>query len=239
MAKWSEILPQDALCLATELEAHAQEERDNGKKLYPPQEQIFRALQLTRPEDVRVCLVGQDPYHTPGQANGLAFSIAPGNPLQPSLVNIFKELEEDIGIGRPESGDLTKWAENGVLLLNTSLTVYEHQANSCARWGWDRFTKSVLQAATKLPQPIVFLLWGSNAQDLLKDLISCAAIYEDGKHIVRENLIKKAYILSSHPSPFSASRPCRGTPAFRGSKPFSTTNRLLTDMGGTPIDWSL
>ena len=107
--------------MATELEAHAQEERDNGKILYPPQEQIFRALQLTKPEDVRVCLVGQDPYHTPGQANGLAFSIAPGNPLQPSLVNIFKELEEDVGIKRPESGDLTKWAENGVLLLNTSL----------------------------------------------------------------------------------------------------------------------
>lgn len=194
MAKWSEILPQETLCLATELEAHAQEERDNGKVLYPPQEQIFRALQLTKPEDVRVCLVGQDPYHTPGQANGLAFSIAPGNPLQPSLVNIFKELEEDVGIKRPESGDLTRWAENGVLLLNTSLTVYEH---------------------------------------------SCAAIYEDGKHIVRENLIKKAYILSSHPSPFSATRPCRGTPAFRGSKPFSTTNQLLVDMGGTPIDWSL
>lgn len=117
MSKWSEILPQDALYLATELE-----ERDNGKILYPPQEQIFRALQLTKPEDVRVCLVGQDPYHTPGQANGLAFSIAPGNPLQPSLVNIFKELEEDVGVKRPESG---------VLLLNTSLTVYEHQANSC------------------------------------------------------------------------------------------------------------
>lgn len=175
MSKWSEILPQDALYLATELEAHAQEERDNGKILYPPQEQIFRALQLTKPEDVRV---GQDPYHTPGQANGLAFSIAPGNPLQPSLVNIFKELEEDVGIKRPESGDLTKWAENGVLLLNTSLTVYEHQANSCVRWGY----------------------------------------------IVKENLIKKAYVLSSHPSPFSATRPCRGTPAFRGSKPFSTAN---------------
>lgn len=188
--------------MATELEAHAQEERDNGKILYPPQEQIFRALQLTKPEDVRVCLVGQDPYHTPGQANGLAFSIAPGNPLQPSLVNIFKELEEDVGIKRPESGDLTKWAENGVLLLNTSLTVYEHQANSCVRWGWDRFTKSVLQTATKLPQPVVFLLWGSNAQDLLKDLISCAAVYEDGGHIVKENLIKKAYVLSSHPKSF-------------------------------------
>lgn len=225
--------------LATELEAHAQEERDNGKKLYPPQDQIFRALQLTKPEDVRVCIVGQDPYHTPGQANGLAFSIAPGNPLQPSLVNIFKELEEDVGIKKPEDGDLTKWAENGVLLLNTSLTVYEHQANSCAKWGWDKFTKSVLQAATKLPQPVVFLLWGANAQDLLNDLISCAAVYEDGKHIVKENLIKKAYVLSSHPSPFSATRPCRGTPAFRGSKPFSTANTLLTSMGGTPIDWSL
>ena len=239
MSKWSEILPQEALYLATELEAHAQEERDNGKKLYPPQDQIFRALQLTKPEDVRVCIVGQDPYHTPGQANGLAFSIAPGNPLQPSLVNIFKELEEDVGIKKPEDGDLTKWAENGVLLLNTSLTVYEHQANSCAKWGWDKFTKSVLQAATKLPQPVVFLLWGANAQDLLNDLISCAAVYEDGKHIVKENLIKKAYVLSSHPSPFSATRPCRGTPAFRGSKPFSTTNTLLTSMGGTPIDWNL
>lgn len=239
MSKWSEILPQEALYLATELEAHAQEERDNGKKLYPPQDQIFRALQLTKPEDVRVCIVGQDPYHTPGQANGLAFSIAPGNPLQPSLVNIFKELEEDVGIKKPEDGDLTKWAENGVLLLNTSLTVYEHQANSCAKWGWDKFTKSVLQAATKLPQPVVFLLWGANAQDLLNDLISCAAVYEDGKHIVKENLIKKAYMLSSHPSPFSATRPCRGTPAFRGSKPFSTANTLLTSMGGTPIDWSL
>lgn len=239
MSKWSEILPQEALYLATELEAHAQEERDNGKKLYPPQDQIFRALQLTKPEDVRVCIVGQDPYHTPGQANGLAFSIAPGNPLQPSLVNIFKELEEDVGIKKPEDGDLTKWAENGVLLLNTSLTVYEHQANSCAKWGWDKFTKSVLQAATKLPQPVVFLLWGANAQDLLNDLISCAAVYEDGKHIVKENLIKKAYVLSSHPSPFSATRPCRGTPAFRGSKPFSTANTLLTSIGGTPIDWSL
>lgn len=239
MSKWSEILPQEALYLATELEAHAQEERDNGKKLYPPQDQIFRALQLTKPEDVRVCIVGQDPYHTPGQANGLAFSIAPGNPLQPSLINIFKELEEDVGIKKPEDGDLTKWAENGVLLFNTSLTVYEHQANSCAKWGWDKFTKSVLQAATKLPQPVVFLLWGANAQDLLNDLISCAAVYEDGKHIVKENLIKKAYVLSSHPSPFSATRPCRGTPAFRGSKPFSTANTLLTSMGGTPIDWSL
>lgn len=184
-------------------------------------------------------MVGQDPYHTPGQANGLAFSISPGHPLQPSLKNVYSELCADIGCEYPKDGDLTPWAEKGVLLLNTSLTVYEHQANSHVGWGWNKFTKSVLQAATKLPQPIVFLLWGANAQDLLNDLISCAAVYEEGKHIVRENLIKKAYVLSSHPSPFSVGKPCRGTPAFKGSRPFSTVNRLLVDMGGEPIDWRL
>lgn len=124
------------------------------------------------------------------------------------------------------------------MLLNTTLTVYEHQANSHVGWGWNKFTKSVLQAATKLPQPIVFMLWGANAQDLLNSLISCAAVQQDNK-VVTENLIKKAYILSSHPSPFSVSKPCRGTPPFKGSKPFSTANSLLVNMGGEPIDWSL
>lgn len=235
---WSEILPTEALEISTQLEERAQKEREEGKIIYPPQEQIFRALQITKPEKVKVCLVGQDPYHTPGQANGLAFSISPGHSLQPSLNNIFQELNNDLGIEKPNSGDLTQWAENGVLLLNSSLTVYEHQANSHAGWGWQKFTKAVLQAATKLPQPIVFLLWGSSAQDLLKDLISSPAVYEDG-YIVRENLIKKAFVLSSHPSPLSASRSCKGTPAFKGSKPFSTTNRLLTEMGGEPVDWRL
>ena len=131
-----------------------------------------------------------------------------------------------MGIPKPANGDLTKWAENGVLLLNTSLTVYEHQANSCVGWGWNKFTKAVLQAATKLPQPVVFLLWGANAQDLLKDLISCAAVYEDGGHVVKE-------------SSFSATKQCRGTPAFRGSKPFSTANNLLVSMGGEAVDWRL
>lgn len=158
MIKWSEILPQNILDISIKLENRAQEERDSGKIIYPPQDQIFRALNLTTPDKVKVCLIGQDPYHTPGQANGLAFSIAAGHPLQPSLVNIFNELESDIGIKRPKSGDLTKWAEQGVLLLNTSLTVYEHQANSHANWGWDKFVKGVLQAAHKLPQPIVYVL---------------------------------------------------------------------------------
>ncbi len=183
--------------------------------------------------------MGQDPYHTPGQANGLAFSIAAGHSLQPSLVNIFKELNSDLGIPKPAEGDLTRWAEQGVLLLNATLTVYEHQANSHVGWGWNKFTKAILQAAHSLPQPIVFLLWGANAQDLLNDLITCAAVYHDNNHIVTEKLVKKAFVLSSHPSPFSFSKTCRGTPAFKGSKPFSTTNQLLINMGGTPIDWSL
>ena len=237
--KWSELLPQEALNLSEQLEQRAEQERNEGRVIYPPQNQIFRALQLTPPDKTKVCIVGQDPYHTPGQANGLAFSITPGHPLQPSLVNIFKELSADLGVPSPPNGDLSKWAENGVLLLNTSLTVYEHQANSCLGWGWNKFTKAVLQAATQLPQPIVFMLWGANAQELLNDLITCAAVYHDNNHIVTENLIKKAFVLSSHPSPLSVTRPCRGTPAFRGSKPFSTTNSLLVQMGGEPVDWRL
>lgn len=237
--KWSELLPQEALNLSAQLEERALTERKAGKQIYPPQEQIFRALQLTPPENVRVCLVGQDPYHTPGQANGLAFSITPGHPLQPSLKNIFTELQSDIKCPYPQNGDLTRWAERGVLLLNTSLTVYEHQANSHAGWGWDRFVISVLQAAHRMPQPIVFMLWGSNAQGLLDDLITCAAVHEDGGKVVRENLVNKAYILSSHPSPLSASRPCKGAPPFKGSKPFSTANELLVNMGGLAIDWTL
>lgn len=225
--------------MSAKLEQRALDERNSGKNIYPPQDQIFRALQLTTPDKVKVCLVGQDPYHTPGQANGLAFSVAPGNPLQPSLVNIFKELNDDLKIPKPAEGDLTKWAEQGVLLLNTTLTVYEHQANSHVNWGWKNFTKAVLQAAHGLPQPIVFMLWGANAQELLDDLITCAAVHHDNGHIVTENLVKKAFVLSSHPSPFSASRTCRGTPAFKGSKPFSTVNQLLVDMGGEPVDWNL
>lgn len=124
------------------------------------------------------------------------------------------------------------------MLLNASLTVYEHQTNSCVNWGWSRFTTAVLKAATQLAQPIVFMLWGANAQNLLKDLNSSPMVW-DGPGVARENLIKKAYILSSPPSPFSVSKPCKGTPAFKGSKPFSTANNLLLSMGGEPIDWSL
>ncbi|MCM1217326.1 MAG: uracil-DNA glycosylase [Lachnospiraceae bacterium] len=237
--KWSEILPKDSLDLCAALTERTTKERNEGRIIYPLQGQIFRALNETPPDKVKVCIVGQDPYHSPLAANGLAFSITDGCPLQPSLKNIFKELKNDLGIETPKSGDLTPWAERGVLLLNTTLTVYEHQPNSCADWGWDKFTKAVLRSAHSLPQPIIFLLWGASAQALLDDLITCAAVYHDNNHIVKENLVKKAFVLSSHPSPLSCGRPCKGTPAFKGSKPFSTTNRLLEEMGSTPIDWRL
>lgn len=239
MTKWSDILPKEALDLSIQLADRAEKERQEGRIIYPPQEKIYAALQYTRPEEVKVCIVGQDPYHTPGAANGLAFSISEGLPLQPSLKNIFKELEDDLDLRPPVSGDLTPWAKQGVLLLNTSLTVYKHQANSCQGWGWKKFTKAVLQAATQLQQPVVFLLWGADAQGLLNSLITKAAVYEDGGHIVRERLCNNAYVLSSHPSPLSYTKPCKGSPAFKGSKPFSTANRLLEEMGSTGIDWRL
>lgn len=186
-----------------------------------------------------MCLVGQDPYHTPGVANGLAFSISAGNKLQPSLVNIFKELKRDVGVEIPKSGDLTKWAERGVLLLNTSLTVYEHQANSHAGWGWDNFTKAVLQAAHGLSQPVVFLLWGANAISLMRDLVTSPLVCVDDNYIFIENFTKKAFVLSSHPSPLSYSKQCKGSPPFKGSRPFSNANDLLVQMGSKPIDWNL
>lgn len=235
--KWNEIICPQAFNIGCGLAIHAQQERDEGKLICPPQDQIFRALELTPPDKVKVCIVGQDPYHTPGQANGLAFSV--NNGMQPSLKNIFTEMSNDLGCGIPNTGDLTPWAEKGVLLLNTALTVYEHKANSHANWGWQTFTSAVLEATVNLPQPIVFILWGSNAQSLKKVLIVKAATYSEDNKVIMQRLIKKAIIQSSHPSPLSYTRSSGGTPAFRGSKPFSLANSLLTEMGGEPIDWSL
>lgn len=161
------------------------------------------------------------------------------NGTQPSLNNIFTELVNDLGCDRPATSDLTPWAERGVLLLNTVLTVYEHQANSHAGWGWETFTAAVMDAAVHLPQPIVFILWGANAQKLKKKLIVQAAVYSEDNKIIRQRKIKKAIIQTSHPSPFSVNRPSGGTPAFKGSKPFSLANELLVEMGGEGIEWSI
>lgn len=232
--KWSEIMSSESFEIAKTLGARAQQERERGKIICPPQEDIFRALNLTPPDKVKAVIIGQDPYHTPGQANGLAFSVAPGNPLQPSLRNIFNELQSDLTCGRPLTGDLTPWAERGVLLLNTVLTVEAHKANSHASWGWQEFTGEVFKVCAELPQPIVFLAWGRSAQDLVHDIFPP----ETGWEALMTDR-RKACLFSTHPSPFSANRPSSTAPAFIGSKPFSTANKCLEKMGSEPIDWRL
>lgn len=179
--------------------------------VYPLKENVFKAFELTSPEEVKVVLLGQDPYHTPGQAQGLAFSLPDNAPTQPSMRNILKELESDLGESR-HSQDLTSWGEQGVLLLNASLTVKEGQPNSMAK-DWEQVTKWFIEAIDNLPQPTVFILWGKNAQSFMPMI----------KH--------KDIIHSAHPSPFSASR------GFFGSKPFSKTNELLEKYSIKKIDW--
>lgn len=181
--------------------------------VYPPQERELYALEQTQPEEVRVVILGQDPYHGAHQAMGLAFSVEKGTAYPPSLRNIFKELEDDVG-ATAAHGDLSAWAKQGVLLLNTVLTVEEGKANSHADWGWQRFTDAVIEATNCLPQPIVFVLWGAQAQKK-KALIKTNA----------ERLILEA----PHPSPLSSYR------GFFGSKPFSKINGFLQET----IDWNV
>ena len=226
MQKWSELLPQNSLQRAAALSEKAQSERDAGRTIYPPQSQIFRALTLTPPEQVRVVIVGQDPYHGPGQANGLAFSVNPGVPLPPSLRNIFREMREDIGAKMPESGDLTPWAERGVLLLNTIHTVQDGQANSHKNWGWQDFVLDVFRSCAALPQPVVFILWGRQAQAFVSSL-------------PLDGVQNKKVLCSSHPSPLGAAKGSANVPAFLGSRPFSKTNQLLQEMGAEPINWEM
>lgn len=226
--RWSDILPEEMVRQGCELAARAQSERERGEVIYPAQENIFRALTLTPPEKVKVCIVGQDPYHEAGQATGLAFSVPKGVTIPPSLRNIFQELHTDLGCPVPASGDLSPWAERGVLLLNTALTVKEGSANSHAGWGWQDFTHSVFKACTQLPQPVVFILWGGSARAFIADLL-ISQMWEQ----------KKACIWSSHPSPLGARKGSEAVPAFIGSRPFSKANTLLEQMGGAPINWSL
>lgn len=227
MVKWSDILSPAALEKAKQLQAWAKKEGANGHIIYPPQDQIFRALTLTPPEAVKVVIIGQDPYHGPGQANGLAFSVAPGVAIPPSLRNIFKELQDDLGCPAPKSGDLTPWAERGVLLLNTSLTVEQGKPASHAAWGWQMFVSDICRACVTLPQPIVFLLWGGHARSFTAGL----QIYSRSEN--------KCSLCSSHPSPLGATKASGGTPAFLGSRPFSQANRFLKTMGAAPVNWAL
>ncbi len=191
-----------------------------GKTVYPPRGQRLVALALTPLDTVRVLILGQDPYHGPGQAHGLAFSVPTGMKLPPSLRNIYKELSDDLGIAPPVSGNLTAWAQQGVLLLNTSLTVEAGQAGSHAGRGWDAITDAVVAAVAAKPEPCVFILWGAHAQ---KKAARVAGL-DSGRHLV---------LKSAHPSPLSAYR------GFFGSRPFSRANAFLEDAGRGRIDWQV
>lgn len=191
-----------------------------GGLVYPPRSAWFAALDQTPPEQVRVVILGQDPYHEPGQAMGLAFSVPATVKLPPSLRNIFKELAADLDCPPPADGDLTPWARQGVLLLNTVLTVEAGKANSHRDLGWQALTEAVLTALGTLPQPIAFLLWGSQAQSIFD---RSAALRQAGPRLV---------LRSAHPSPLSAYR------GFFGSRPFSRINAFLRENGGTEIRWS-
>ena len=185
------------------------------KQIFPPGRQIFAAFNSTPFHDVKVVILGQDPYHDVGQANGLCFSVNDGIPFPPSLRNIFKEIESDIGTPVPQSGDLSRWAKQGVLLLNATLTVEAHRAGSHQRHGWEQFTDSVIAHLAEHRDNLVFILWGSYA-------IGKGAFIDRNRHLV---------LTSVHPSPLSAHR------GFFGNHHFSRTNQYLIEHGKTPIEW--
>lgn len=226
MEQWTPLLPPDTIQKAQTLLARADALRHSGSTIYPPQDTIFAALTLTPPEAVKAVILGQDPYHGEGQANGLAFSVSDGIPLPPSLRNIYKELSADLGITPPKSGNLEPWAREGVLLLNTALTVEAGRPNSHKAWGWDAVVFSICSAVLTLPQPVVFLLWGKYAHGFLRTL-----------DISRYP--GKIAFKSSHPSPLGATKAMGDIPAFLGSRPFSRTNAYLTEQGQAPIHWQL
>ena len=186
-------------------------------RIYPDMYSIFNALHYTAYEDVKVVILGQDPYHGPGQAHGLSFSVLPGVPAPPSLLNIFKELQDDLGCTMPNNGCLKPWAEQGVLLLNAVLTVREHQAASHQGRGWEQFTDHIIELLNQREKPLAFILWGSPARRK-------KAMITNPRHFIVE---------SPHPSPLSAFR------GFFGSKPFSRVNEFLKSTGQEPIDWQL
>lgn len=193
---------------------------DSGKAIYPPDP--LRALALTAPGDVRVLILGQDPYHGPGQAEGLAFSVAPGVKIPPSLRNIFKELQRSLHTPPPANGSLVRWARQGVLLLNTCLTVEEGQAASHARWGWEALTDALIAQVAAQAQATVFMLWGAHAQSK-QALIADAA--SDRRHQV---------LCANHPSPLSA---LRGPTPFIGCDHFALAHAFLRAQGSKPITW--
>ena len=216
MTTWNEILAEEMQKdYYQELQAFVQKRRAEVR-VFPEEKNVFTALELTPFESVKVVILGQDPYHGFGQAHGLSFSVQKGIPLPPSLKNIYKELQEDIGGELPTEGDLSHWAKQGVLLLNTVLTVEEGNANSHKGKGWERLTNRLIESLNELKHPVIFILWGKPAQDKEKLIIN-------PNHVI---------LKAPHPSPLSAYR------GFFGSKPFSRINDILIQQGQIPIRWT-
>lgn len=215
-ASWKEVLKHEfTKPYFLQIAAHLKTEKATGATVYPPGSLMFNAFNQTPFEQVKVVILGQDPYHGPGQAHGLSFSVPDGIPPPPSLVNIYKELHKDIGMPIPKTGNLTKWARQGVLLLNAVLTVRANEPASHAKIGWMDFTAAVIRKISAEKQGVVFLLWGKFAQEK-------QVLVDETKHHV---------LKAAHPSPFSADR------GFFGCQHFSRTNQLLMHQGITPIDW--
>lgn len=263
---WFALVPEQAKATAQQLLLEVDDLR-REETIYPPQGDILNALAYVAPGDIRAVILGQDPYHGPGQAMGLSFSVPSGEKLPPSLRNIYKEMAFDLGCNMPVSGDLSAWAQQGVLLLNTTLTVREHEANSHSKLGWQVVTTAIVEACMRLPQPVVFLAWGRPAIKLIESAKSrvskgaledgaCAGVAASGADVPASSgtapavvdasgsssgdaLACKFILKSTHPSPLSASRTAGDLPAFLGSRPFSRANDLLRECGAEPIDWSL
>jgi len=217
-ASWKEILHDEfEKPYFQNIPDHLKTEKAQGKIIYPPGSLIFNAFNTTPFDKVKVVMLGQDPYHGPNQAHGLCFSVQNGVPPPPSLVNIFKELKDDIGMSIPNHGNLTKWAVQGVFLLNASLTVRAGEPMSHSKIGWATFTDSVIQTISAKKQHVVFLLWGKFAQDK-------RVLIDETKHLV---------LRAAHPSPLSAHN------GFFGCKHFSKANEYLMNKGISPVDWAL
>lgn len=217
-ASWKDVLKTEFSKAYFEQAAlHIKTEKSQGKTIYPPGSLIFNAFNTTPFDKVKVVILGQDPYHGPGQAHGLCFSVQNGVPPPPSLVNIFKELQEDVGIDAPTHGNLTHWAQQGVFLLNASLTVRAGEPMSHSKIGWAQFTDNVIKTISDKKEHVVFLLWGKFAQEK-------KVLIDETKHLI---------LKAAHPSPLSAHA------GFLGCKHFSKTNEYLGKNGIDPIDWSL
>ena len=216
MTTWNEILVEEMQKdYYQELQEFVKKRREEVR-VFPEEKNVFRALELTPFESVKVVILGQDPYHGFGQAHGLSFSVQKGTLLPPSLRNIYKELQEDLGGELSTEGDLSHWAKQGVLLLNTVLTVEEGNANSHKGMGWERLTNRLIESLNELNHPVIFILWGKPAQDKEK-------LITNSNHVI---------LKAPHPSPLSAYR------GFFGSKPFSRVNDILIQQGQTPICWT-